>query len=95
MIVSATPPRRCQEAHRRQHRCDPPSGSIQLVDRELAAVERWAPQAGMKALRLSVAEDNEPATALYLRNGLRLTRELGDLMPDGIRQERIMEKQLT
>jgi len=49
----------------------------------------------MTTLRLLVVEDNECATALYQRHGLRLTGELGDLMPDGIRQERIMEKQLT
>jgi GNAT superfamily N-acetyltransferase len=66
-----------------------------IGDRLIAAVERWAHRAGMKTLRLSVVEDNEPATALYQRNGLRLTGEPGDLMPDGIRQERIMEKQLT
>jgi ribosomal protein S18 acetylase RimI-like enzyme len=64
-------------------------------DRLTAAVEQWARQAGLKTLRLSVVENNEPAIALYQRNGLRLTDELGDLMPDGIRQERIMEKQLT
>jgi ribosomal protein S18 acetylase RimI-like enzyme len=66
-----------------------------IGDGLIAAVERWARQAGMKTLRLSVAEDNEPATALYRRHGLRLSGELGDLMPDGLRQERIMEKQLA
>jgi len=66
-----------------------------IGDRLIAAVERWARQAGMTTLRLSVADDNEPAAALYQRHGLRLTGELGDLMPDGIRQERIMEKQLA
>jgi ribosomal protein S18 acetylase RimI-like enzyme len=49
----------------------------------------------MKTMRLSVAVDNNAATALYHRNGLRLNGEVGDLMPDGIRQERVMEKQLT
>jgi ribosomal protein S18 acetylase RimI-like enzyme len=66
-----------------------------IGDRLTAAVEHWARQAGMKTLRLSVVEGNEPAAALYQRNGLCLTGVLGDLMPDGVRRERVMEKQLT
>jgi ribosomal protein S18 acetylase RimI-like enzyme len=64
-------------------------------DRLIEAVEQWARQSGVTTLRLSVVQDNDAATALYQRNGLRPTGELGDVMPDGIRQEQIMEKQLT
>ncbi|WP_191838116.1 GNAT family N-acetyltransferase [Catellatospora chokoriensis] len=60
----------------------------------LAAVERWAEQAGAGVLKLAVAEGNEAAAALYRRNGFRLTAELGDLMPDGVRREQIMAKSL-
>ncbi|WP_244945193.1 DUF1810 domain-containing protein [Couchioplanes caeruleus] len=39
-------------------------------------------------------EGNENAWTLYRRNGFRDTGELGDLLPDGVRRERIMTKDL-
>jgi ribosomal protein S18 acetylase RimI-like enzyme len=59
------------------------------------AVTRWAQLAGSQVLRLAVAPGNENAAALYRRNGFHLTGELGDLMPDGVRREHIMAKDLS
>ena len=64
-------------------------------DRLVQAVARWAGQAGLDALRLAVVPGNENATALYRRNGFRLTGELGDLMPDGVSREHVMAKDLA
>lgn len=55
-------------------------------------IERWARSIGARALHLCVAEDNVQAAALYQRLGFEYTGELGDLMPDGIRRERVMQK---
>ena len=55
-------------------------------------VERWAQTIGARVLRLSVAEDNAQAAALYERHGFQHTGELGDMMPDGVHRERVMEK---
>jgi GNAT superfamily N-acetyltransferase len=63
-------------------------------DRLMAAVEQWARQVGAQVLRLAVVEDNEAATALYRRNGFVDTEGPGDLMPDGIRREKVMAKPL-
>ncbi|MBW6440246.1 GNAT family N-acetyltransferase [Actinoplanes hulinensis] len=62
-----------------------------LVD----AVERWARQRGAEVLRLAVVEGNENAWALYERNGFRDTGEIGGLMPDGIRREHVLTKNLA
>ncbi len=62
----------------------------QLVE----AVERWARQERVTVLRLAVAPGNENAVALYRRKGFTFTGELGDLMPDGVRREHIMAKNL-
>ena len=64
-------------------------------DHLVQAVARWAKGAGAGMLRLAVVPGNENATALYLRNGFRLTGELGDLMPDGVSREHIMAKDLS
>jgi ribosomal protein S18 acetylase RimI-like enzyme len=64
-------------------------------DQLVRAVERWARQVRSAALRLAVAQGNESAAALYRRNGFHLTGELGDLMPDGVRREHIMAKELS
>jgi ribosomal protein S18 acetylase RimI-like enzyme len=64
-------------------------------DHLVRAVEQWARQVGAGTLRLAVAEGNQNAWALYQRNGFRDTGELGDLMPDGVRQEHIMTKSLA
>lgn len=60
----------------------------------MAAVETWARDIGATVLKLSVADGNDPAHNLYLRNGFTDTDELGDLMPDGVRRELVMRKQL-
>ncbi|HSJ22063.1 MAG TPA: GNAT family N-acetyltransferase [Nocardioidaceae bacterium] len=57
-------------------------------------VERWARESGARVLRLDVAEDNAAAQALYERRGFTLTGELGELMADGVRRERVMAKAL-
>ncbi|WP_320068549.1 GNAT family N-acetyltransferase [Micromonospora sp. RTGN7] len=64
-------------------------------DRLVRAVEQWARQGGAVTLRLAVVEGNKNAWALYQRNGFRDAGELGDLMPDGVRREHIMAKDLT
>ena len=63
-------------------------------DHLVQAVERWARLVGAQTLRLGVVEGNEHAWALYQRNGFRDTGELGDLMPDGVRRERFMVKEI-
>ena len=63
-------------------------------DALIADVERWARSKGATLLRLAVSDGNEAAATLYVRNGFVLTGELGDLMPDGVRRERVMEKRL-
>lgn len=63
-------------------------------DRLVQAVERWARGRGALVLRLAVAETNEPAAALYRRNGFADTGELGDMMPDGVHHEKVMAKEL-
>lgn len=57
-------------------------------------VERWARSRGATLLRLDVTDGNQPAAALYERNGFGFTGETGDLMPDGMRHELVMEKRL-
>ncbi|MET8146849.1 GNAT family N-acetyltransferase [Actinoplanes sp. NPDC049668] len=64
-------------------------------DQLLQAVERWARLAGAATLRLAVVEGNTNAWALYQRNGFHDTDELGGLMPDGVRRERILTKHLS
>ncbi len=73
---------------------DPAARGRGVADHLLAAVERWAEQVGADVLKLAVAEGNDAAAAVYRRNGFRLTAELGDLMPDGVRREQIMAKSL-
>ncbi len=60
----------------------------------MRAVEDWARGVGAATLRLSVVEGNTNARALYERSGFRATGELGDLMPDGVRREHVMDKSL-
>ncbi|MEU4366810.1 GNAT family N-acetyltransferase [Micromonospora chersina] len=64
-------------------------------DHLVRAVEQWARLVGAWTLRLDVVEGNTNAWALYQRNGFRDTDELGDLMPDGVRREHIMAKNLV
>lgn len=65
-----------------------------LGDQLVAAVERWARQVPIGVLRLAVAEGNDAAAALYLRNGFSFTGEPGELMPDGVHWEQVMAKRL-
>ncbi|GGV25758.1 hypothetical protein GCM10010277_06920 [Streptomyces longisporoflavus] len=60
----------------------------------IQAVERWGAERGAGTLRLSVMPDNHRATALYERHGFADTGELGDLLSDGVRRERVMAKSL-
>ncbi len=65
-----------------------------VADALVQAVERWAGTAGARVLRLDVADGNRAASGLYRRHGFDFTGELGDLMPDGVRRERVMVKRL-
>ncbi len=58
----------------------------------IRTVERWAVERHAKTLRLSVMPDNCKAIALYERHGFADVLELGDLLPDGVRRERVMAK---
>lgn len=72
-----------------------PAGRGQGIgDRLMAQVEQWAREADAHTLQLSVADGNDNAHALYLRNGFADTDHLGDLMPDGVRHEIVMRKKL-
>ena len=85
------------------------SGSVELIsmwvapeargrgvgDALMQEIERWARAEDARTLRLSVADDNAGATALYERHGFRRTGEMGDLMPDGVHRELVMEKPLA
>ncbi|WP_432092381.1 N-acetyltransferase family protein [Streptomyces sp. bgisy100] len=63
-------------------------------DRLIEAVETWARQSGAGVLRLAVIPGNEPAVALYRRNGFVPTPEPGALLSDGVTRERVMVKAL-
>ncbi|MDQ0851326.1 ribosomal protein S18 acetylase RimI-like enzyme [Arthrobacter sp. B3I9] len=60
----------------------------------ITAVARWAASAGAATLTLSVMPDNLTARRSYERNGFTVSREPGDLLPDG-RRELIMLRDLT
>jgi GNAT superfamily N-acetyltransferase len=64
-------------------------------DRLIQGVEKWARQGQAKVLRLCVMQgDNEAAKRLYQRCGFVGTGVLGDVIPDGVRHEDVMEKML-
>lgn len=63
-------------------------------DRLVESVAQWARQQGATALRLAVMEDNEKATALYRRNGFAGTDKPAGPLPDSVRMEKVMVKQL-
>lgn len=73
----------------------PEARGLGAADMLVGEVERWARSVGATVLRLDVTEDNVHAAALYQRHGFRYTGELGELMPDGVRRERVMEKRLV
>jgi ribosomal protein S18 acetylase RimI-like enzyme len=72
----------------------PPARGRGIGDLLVRAVEQWARDIGAQVVRLAVASDNQPASALYQRNGFSHTGELGDLMPDGVRREYVLAKVL-
>lgn len=64
-------------------------------DRLIQAVEQWARQGQAKVLRLSVMQGNEAAERLYRRCGFVGTGVPGEVMPDGVRHEDVLEKALA
>ncbi|MEU7859030.1 GNAT family N-acetyltransferase [Nonomuraea sp. NPDC049141] len=65
-----------------------------VADRLIRAVESWAVEAGAEVLELAVAPFNEKAIALYRRNGFENTDQIGDELPNGLR-ELVMAKKLA
>lgn len=63
-------------------------------DRLIEAVTEWALGAGSTTLKLAVIPGNEPAVALYRRNGFVMTEEAGKLLPDGVTREQVMARRL-
>jgi ribosomal protein S18 acetylase RimI-like enzyme len=71
-----------------------PAGRGQGVgDRLVQAVAEWAGQQGAVVLRLTVAEGNERAAAMYRRNGFADARDPAGT-PDGGHTATVMVKQL-
>ena len=62
-------------------------------DHLMRAVEAWAVEVGAEVLELAVAPGNEKAIALYRRHGFEDTSQLGDELPNGLR-ELVMAKKL-
>jgi ribosomal protein S18 acetylase RimI-like enzyme len=65
-----------------------------IGSRLIKAVETWALGSGGATLKLAVLPGNEPAIALYRRNGFVTTGEPGDVLPDGPTTEHVMVKTL-
>jgi ribosomal protein S18 acetylase RimI-like enzyme len=65
-----------------------------VADLLIRAVAAWALESGAAELRLSVANGNERALALYHRHGFVDAGEPPQLMPDGVRYETVMAKPL-
>lgn len=74
---------------------DPAARGRGVADALLQDLEQWARAAGATQLRLTVTDGNTAAAALYERNGFAFTGELGDVMADGVRRERVMAKPVT
>lgn len=72
----------------------PDARGLGVADRLIAAVETWARQSDATTLKLAVIPGNEPAVALYRRNGFVLTDERGALLSDGMTTEQVMAKPL-
>jgi GNAT superfamily N-acetyltransferase len=71
-----------------------PAGRGQGVgDRLVQAVAQWARDQGAAVLRLTVAEGNERAAAVYRRNGFAATGEMAG-PPDGGQMAMVMVKRL-
>lgn len=65
-----------------------------VADRLVANVANWATRSGATTLKLAVLPGNEPAVAMYRRNGFVPSDELGELLPDGVSREQVMVKAL-
>lgn len=65
-----------------------------VADQLIGAVETWARRSGATTLKLAVIPGNDPAVAVYARNGFVLTVERGDLLADGVTREQVMAKTL-
>lgn len=63
-------------------------------DQLIAAIQDWAVRSGRPALKLAVIPGNEPAVALYRRNGFVVSDEPGSLLSDGVTREQVMVKTL-
>ncbi|MGW5256223.1 hypothetical protein [Streptomyces sp. NPDC004012] len=74
------------QAHVVPHQHDRPA--------ELDAGAHQQGESGGAVLKLAVLPGNEPAIALYRRNGFIAAEELGDLWPEGITREHVMVKAL-
>lgn len=57
---------------------DPSARGLGVGDLLLTTVERWAAECGYTTLRLGVFADNEPAIALYRRNGFEFETGPGE-----------------
>ncbi|MGI8868833.1 MAG: GNAT family N-acetyltransferase [Mycobacteriales bacterium] len=71
----------------------PPARGAGVGDALIAAVADWARDAGAAELHLAVTLGNEPALRLYRRHGFVATGQV-DPMPDGVRREAVMAKDL-
>lgn len=72
----------------------PEARGLGVGDRLITAVEAWARRSGATTLKLAVIPGNDPAVALYLRNGFLRTEERGEMLPDGVTWEHVMTKPL-
>ncbi|MFG1962681.1 GNAT family N-acetyltransferase [Nonomuraea sp. NPDC049028] len=63
-------------------------------DHLIRAVAAWAVEVGAEVLELAVAPFNDKAIALYRRHGFEDTSQLGDELPNGLR-ELVMAKKLA
>ncbi|WP_431677729.1 GNAT family N-acetyltransferase [Kitasatospora sp. KL5] len=73
---------------------DPAARGRGVADALIRAVEQWAIAGGARTLRLSVMRGNAAAAALYERHGFTGTGEPGDLLPGGVRRERVPARRL-
>jgi ribosomal protein S18 acetylase RimI-like enzyme len=62
-------------------------------DRLMTEIGEWAVKSGGTLLKLCVLPDNEPAIALYRRNGF-VEAGHGELLADGVARELVMAKDL-
>ncbi|WP_328515674.1 GNAT family N-acetyltransferase [Streptomyces noursei] len=66
-----------------------------VVDLLIDAVEAWARRGGARTLRVAALPGNARALAVYRRHGFEDAAALGDLLPDRVTREVVLEKTLT